>query len=113
MQINCKDNMVSNTGIYKIKASQSSEANKLIVNNLRENNFVYRISKIFNEDGENYLYAITNDGMTAEIMFEHDLKSQKISFWKALSLLELGTKNLFDKIFEADKLMRGKESWIV
>ena len=100
------------SGIYKVKASGKERANHRVETFLSENENVYKISVPFDEKGKTYFYTITKDDMADEALFEQEMRKAQIPYWKASSLRHIGNKALLDKIFESDKAIQGRESWV-
>ena len=50
--------------------------------------------------------------MADEALFEQEMRKAQIPYWKASSLRHIGNKALLDKIFESDKAIQGRESWV-
>ena len=94
-------------GIYKIKYTPDNRINKF----LEYSEFIIKKSKPFEQNGDQFCYAVTTDNMTSEAIFENELKHKKISFWKSLPLNKIINKEMIDNIFKINKEITGKENW--
>ena len=113
MRISAIDRTAFN-GIYKIKASKNEGENHRVERFLSESSQVHKISMPFEDEknGRTYFYAVTRGDHEEEKEFENGLMKAQIPYWKAAPLRHIGDKKLFDHIFDNDKMMQGKESWV-
>ena len=105
-------NATNFNGIYKLKTSRNEETSHRVEDFLSERPEVLKISIPFKENDKTYYYTITRDDKLNESLFEKALSEAQIPYWKAGPLRHIGSKELLDKIFEADRLLQGKESWV-
>ena len=109
---NSKNDKTTFEGIYKIKGSHNKKQTALIEKYIKENENVTNVSNRFKSHGKYYYYVLTLDSLFQEKMFEHGLEKMKVKYWKSKPLFQLNVKDLYDKIFEVNKQVSGKEIWI-